>query len=326
MRILRLSLALLLAVACGGDAPTGPGSGIDTPEGAQFVTSDLVNFWAAYDAGGKDGSADAFQREYLDKASAGLRDFIPSRTLTAASLAQMVRAYPRYFADIRATNLQLANDPTVVGRVRAGFVRMEALYPEAVFPPVTFLVGRFSTGGTISAAGTLIGTEFYSKGPVTPVDELGRFQRDNVQSLDGLPLIIAHEHVHVLQRRAATVQSSPSATLLVQALVDGIADFAGELSSGGNPNERIKQWALPREAALWKEFQAEMRGTNVSRWLYNQGSSSATADRPGDLGYFIGYRIAEAFYARAADKRAALKEMIELKDAEDFLRRSGYAP
>jgi hypothetical protein len=324
MRTLRIALALVLAAACGGDGPTAP-TGVDTPDGAQFVTADLANFWAAYDVGGKDGSATAFQQGYLDKASPGLKDFIGARNLTAASLAQMVRAYPRYFADIRANNLQLASDPATLRRVRDGYVRMEALYPEAVFPPVTFLVGRFSTGGTVSTSGMLIGTEFFSRGPATPVDELGRFQRDNVQSLDGLPLIIAHEHVHILQRRAA-VRSSPSATLLEQSLIEGIADFAGERASGGNPNERIKQWALPREAAIWKDFQVDMRGTNVSRWLYNQGSSTATADWPGDLGYFVGYRIAEAFYARAADKRAALKEIIEMRDAEDLLRRSGYTP
>ncbi|MEP6732208.1 MAG: lytic murein transglycosylase, partial [bacterium] len=63
-----------------------------------------------------------------------------------------------------------------------------------------------------------------------------------------------------------------------------------------------------------------------SRWLYNQGSSTATASHPGDLGYFIGYRIAEAYYAKQTDKRAALRDIIEMSNADDFLARSGYAP
>ena len=63
--------------------------------------------------------------------------------------------------------------------------------------------------------------------------------------------------------------------------------------------------------------------TDVTRWLYNRG---ATADRPGDLGYFIGYRIAEAYYARTSDKRLALKAIIEVSNAAEFLGQSGYNP
>lgn len=80
--------------------------------------------------------------------------------------------------------------------------------------------------------------------------------------------------------------------------------------------------SLSREATLWAEFRAEMNGTDTSRWLYNQGS--ATASRPGDLGYFIGYRIARAYYLKATDKRAALREIIEVSDATAFLTASGY--
>ena len=69
-----------------------------------------------------------------------------------------------------------------------------------------------------------------------------------------------------------------------------------------------------------------MHGTDLTQWLYNQGSSTATADRPGDLGYFIGYRIAEAYYSKQADKIAALRDIIEIRNADDFLTRSGYSP
>src|SRR5262245_40695612 len=83
-------------VSCGGgDGGTGPNvSGVVTdPAQAVFVTSDIPRFWAAFDAGGGNGSTAPFQAEYLDRASQGLRDFIGLRSLTAASLAQMVRTY-----------------------------------------------------------------------------------------------------------------------------------------------------------------------------------------------------------------------------------------
>jgi uncharacterized protein YjaZ len=137
-------------------------------------------------------------------------------------------------------------------------------------------------------------------------------------------MIVAHEHVHILQGRAGGIFGRPNKNLLELSLIEGSADFIGELVSGGNINARIRGYALPREAQLWSEFRADMRGTDVSRWLYNQGAS--TGDRPGDLGYFVGYRIAESYYNRTADKRAAVRAIIEISDAEQFLTQSGYAP
>ena len=112
--------------------------------------------------------------------------------------------------------------------------------------------------------------------------------------------------------------------LLEQALQEGSADFIGQLVSGGNINARLRDYAIPRESALWTEFKAAMHGTDVSQWLYNQGSASST--RPGDLGYFVGYRIAESYYNRTSDKQAAVRAIIEARDADQFLAQSGYAP
>jgi hypothetical protein len=330
MSVLRFFVAALAAtlVACGGgDNATGPvvpGGVVTDPAQASFVTTDIGHFWAAYDAGGSNGTSGPFQTEYLDRASQGLKDFIGLRSLTAASLAQMVRIYPRYFADIRPQTLRLANDAALIARMRAGYRKMKDMYSPAVFPPVTFLIGRFSTGGTTSNNGMLVGLEFYALGPSTTTDELGQFQRDNVLPLDSLPLIVAHEHAHILQQRAGGISSHSNKTLLDQAFLEGSADFIGQLESGGNINARLRDYAIPRESALWTEFKAAMHGTNVSQWLYNQGAASST--RPGDLGYFIGYRIAESYYNRTSDKQAAVRAIIEARDADQFLAESGYAP
>jgi predicted Zn-dependent protease DUF2268 len=318
-------LSCAFAGACGSDKATGTSpASTDDPDRAAFVTSDIANFWKAYDAGGANGSTSAFQAEYLNRASSGLVDFIASRNVTATSLVSMVRAYPRYFADIRASTLRLANDAAVQGRMRDGYRRIKAMYPPAVFPPVTFLIGRFSTGGTTSASGMLVGLEFYSITSTTPLDELGQFQRDNVKPLDSLPIIVAHEHTHVLQARAGGLLGKSNKTMLDQSLIEGSADYVAYLVTGGNINARLFPYAMPREAALWAEFKATMHGTDTSRWLYNQGT--ATTDRPGDLGYFIGYRIAESFYNRATDKQVALRAIIEVSDSDLFLWQSGYAP
>jgi len=319
-----ITACLAAILGCSPDAPTATTSGETDPARAVFVTSDIENFWRAYDAGGSSGTTTPFQTEYLDRASLGLRAFIRSRNLTAASLASMVRTYPRYFADIRPSTLRLATDQTVLGRIRDNYRKIANMYPAAVFPPVTFLIGRFSTGGTTSLGGMLVGLEFYAITPTTPLEELGQFQRDNVRPLDSLPVIVAHEHTHILQGRAAGIAAKVSKTLLDQSLIEGGADFVAYLVTGQNINARLQAYGIPREAALWAEFKEAMHGSDISRWLYNQGS--ATADRPGDLGYFIGYRIAESFYKRTPDKRLALRTIIELSNSDQFVLQSGYDP
>jgi hypothetical protein len=316
----RAATALLcatLAAACGGDRITRP-----DPDRVEIVTSDIAHFWAAYDAGGKNGTIAPFQGEYLDRASPGLRDFAAKKGVTASSLAQMVTSYPRYFAAVRVPMMRLATDTTATDSVRAALTRLREIYPTAHLAPVTLLVGRFNTGGTIDYSGILIGAEFYADA-ATPRDELGSFERTNVHGIDSLAYIVTHESVHVQQSYAGSVHAS-GATLLEQAFLEGSADFVGELASHGNINAWLQPWALPREAQLWSEFQLAMDGTDWSQWLYNQ--NTATADRPGDLGYFIGYRIAKAYYDAQSDKRAAVREIIGARDVKAFLAKSGYDP
>jgi hypothetical protein len=316
-------LAAAALLGCGdGIGPTF-GEAPPNPADARFVTSDIANFWLAYDGFGSSQAATAFQIEYLDRASPGLRDFMQARNVTAVSLAQMVGALPAYFTAIRPNTLRLTQNGALLDRIRSNYDRIETLYPAAVYPPVTFLIGRFSTGGTIRQSGMLIGTEFFAIDDATPLHELPPFQRANVKPLDSIPLIVAHEHTHILQAVAGSAGRSSAATLLEQSLMEGSADFVGELVSGGHINKHIHAYALPREAEIWAEFQLAMNGRDVSRWLYNQGSS--TGERPGDLGYFIGYRIARAYYDRATDKAAALREIIEVRNATSFLAASGYS-
>lgn len=319
----RYAVTVLLLCASCSDGPLDPGVRASTTDPAQayFETADIEHFWDAMDLG---GSAEDLEWLYFSRASAGLRDFQSRRDLSGVTLHSAIVTWPAWYASIRRTSLSLRTDTAIIGRIRRNYVAMKTLYPAAVFAPVTFLMGRFSTGGTIGPSGILIGAEFYTAAPDSPRDALAPFQRNNVRPLDSLTIIVAHEHVHVLQAQARGIMAHANKTLLEQAFLEGSADFVAELVSGGNINAGLQSWALPRERALWTEFQAAMSGTNVSAWLYNQGT--ATTERPGDLGYFIGYRIAKAFYDAAADKSAAVQAIIEAQSATAFLSASGYAP
>src|SRR5687768_8438197 len=81
------------------------------PKTVKFVTSDIDNFWRAYDLAKAETDRTKrvaiFQTEYLDKGSAGLKDFIRLRIKSADALLTSIDKLPRYYASMRASTLEL---------------------------------------------------------------------------------------------------------------------------------------------------------------------------------------------------------------------------
>ena len=65
-----------------------------------------------------------------------------------------------------------------------------------------------------------------------------------------------------------------------------------------------------------------MSGTKTDDWLYN--GLDDKRDYPADLGYYMGYKICEAYYNKAQDKKQAVKDILTIQDFEQFLSDSGY--
>ena len=305
-------LALVFA-ACGN--PTQP-QGFPTPAEAVIVSSDVPAFWTAFDQIDSQGDTMPL-RGYIDNGSIGLRDFTNLRWKNAKTLTQMIWPQRVYYASIRNTTLAVGQ---MEPQIRAAFGVADTLIDNAVFPNVYFAIGGMSTGGTTSSHGLLIGVELFSRAPDSPIDALSPWQKSVVRTSDIIPAIVAHELVHYQQRYGS------GRTLLSQSIREGSADFIGRILSGRTINESIEAYGLANEAQLWAEFKAEMHGTDVSRWLYNGGTVTATSTRPADLGYFIGSRIAEAYYRKAADKHRAIQEILRITDMNAFLAASGYEP
>lgn len=265
------------------------------PDSARLITSDIELFWDVYDNAPPEQLEVWLRREYLNRGTQGLRDFIPYRILSAVDLAARIRRDRGRYEAARPGTGRVSE---MESQIRATFHALKALYPDAVFPDVYFVVGRFNTGGTVSPAGLLIGAEMY---------------RDPAR----LPMIVAHELVHYQQP-----PGGGGLTLLEQAFREGSADFVGELLSGQRMNAEAQEYGRAHEAELWAEFRTVMHGTDFTGWLYG----NPPPGRPADLGYFVGYRIAEAYYAQAADKAAALRDILRVQDVERILAASGYSP
>lgn len=306
-------LTLLLAVSVGfGQNNQKPSS---DPDAARLVTSDIQNFWRAFDLAKPENQVEVFEREYFKPGSIGLSDFIKLRLKDAKTLSARVKQFRPYYESARVSTLRIES---MQPKIRASFYALKYLYPEAVFPDVYFMIGALSTGGTTSGHGLLIGAEMYGRTPNTPEDVLTDWHKQVLSSVDNLPTIVAHELIHFQQKTPLQQRLS---TLLGQSINEGSADFIAELISGGNINTHLFTYGDPREKQLWEEFKSEMNGKDTKKWLYNGNSIK---DRPADLGYYIGYKITESYYKQATDKRLAIKAILEIKDFQQFLKDSGY--
>jgi uncharacterized protein YjaZ len=199
----------------------------------------------------------------------------------------------------------------------ASFKKLKEIYPDARFPNVYFVIGRMNAGGTVTFKGLLIGVEMYGKTDDASVAELTGWKKASVSRIEEIPFIVAHELVHYQQKYGLDGELS----LLGKSLHEGSADFIGELIAGGSINQQLHEYGNPREKQLWLEFKKEMNNKDTSNWLY-QGDKAK--DKPADLGYYVGYKIVESYYNKAKDKKQAIKDILDIKDFNGFLKASGY--
>lgn len=336
-RLVALAACFALCTLSAFSQTGGPPVNRD-PDKAKLVTTDIDNFWRAFDLAAKETDGEKkiaiFQTEYLDKGSAGLRDFVRLRIKSAKNLAETVEKLPRFYASVRRSTLRVAE----TGReIRKSFRNFKRLYPDAAFPDVYFVIGVANTGGTASDSGLLIGAELYGLTPTTPRDEfpgwlktimpdvsdeqeLRRLAAKALEVLlkpvERLPAIVAHESCHFNQKYPKQT------TVLEKSIQEGSCDLIAELAAGNVINPPIKAYGDRHEEALWREFRAEMNGTDLSKWMYN---SFRIRDRPGDLGYYVGYKISHAYYRNAKDKRQAIRDVLNIRDFAEFFERSRYA-
>jgi hypothetical protein len=242
-------------------------------------------------------------------------------TLAARVMADRTRRWTRFYSEIRPRVLALDTSRAVVGYIEHGLAELQSIVPERELPTVYLLVGQGNSGGTIGPSGLLLGVEQGAAGPNTPTEELPPTTRAmlGTRSFEQVAALAVHEAVHALQPRD-TVNS-----LLTITLREGIADYiADQIVPDGRVRESSHQrYGRAHEPRLRRAFRAELRaGRSAERWVYNYGRSDVHG--APDLGYFIGYRIAEAYHRRAGGGRAVLRELILTTAPAHVVRSSHY--
>lgn len=290
-----------LAAACASGAAFA-----QPAAGPVIEIGDVARFYALYDAAGGQPSAEQLQRDYLDAGSEGLKTFARLRNTTGARIAGAVAARPQIYAGARRCAEVL---PAARARLQGALVELAALYPQARFPAVTVAVGRGKPVGVGSpVTGVQIGLEALCAADFLNPDLEDRFL-----------YVLAHEFIHVQQSPVLTEKQAP--TVLEASLVEGAAEFATELIAGQVAYSHLPPLITGRETQIETAFLADQDKTDLSAWLYNSKTGEVS-----DLGYWVGYRIAKAYYVNAPDKRRALREILEVSDAKAFLAASGWRP
>lgn len=275
-------------------------------QGPVLQTDDVDLFYRLYDANEGRPTAEQLQRDYLDVGSDGLKHLASVRNVTGVRMAEAMAARPEIYVEARRCAETL---PKVRGRVDAALQEFARRTPEARFPPVTVAVGRGRPVAIGSPAnGVQIGLEALCGATFINPDIEDRFVG-----------VLVHEYVHTQQ--SPDLVRDDGLTVLEVSLGEGAAEFLTELLSGAPAYAYFGPLTAGRELEIETRFAADVDKTELSDWVYN-----STLETPGDLGYWVGYRIAKAYYRNAADKEAAFREILGLTDAKAFLAASGWRP
>jgi len=297
------------------------------PENAKNVqTLDIDHFWEAFDNLKKckthNDSVATVQTLYLDRATNGLLDFIQVRGFTAEKFVRQIAHYPKFYSSVRENTIEAKKAEPAIEEV---FKNFSQLYPNFKPFKVCFAIGLINTGGTTSNQFVLIGTEVSASTKGVDVSEFGNSAFSKVLVSEGgilqkLKNMVAHECVHTQQ----TIPYDKNAVfcgLLYSVMTEGFCDFIGELVAGDQINNVAFEYGEKHEKDLWIELKSELCNERNENWLYNYFTSK---ERPADLGYYIGYKIAQEYYKNASDKGKAITEIIEMNNPLKFLELSKY--
>lgn len=291
-----------------------------TKETENFViTSDIDLFWEAYDriAEVSDTLVQArlLDSLYIERGSIGLQKIIEVKRYTNQDYITLINNHPKYWESIRENTYQ-AKQLSV--ELKAGVETLRSIYPGLKPAKIYFTIGAMRSNGTTQDSLVLIGSELALGDSLTNISEFeGRTKEwlDNYfggNPKDGLVLLNVHEYVHTQQHPIPN-------RILYQSLYEGVAEFVSVTAMGVSSNAPAIEYGKGNPNVKSK-FEEEMFYDKTYDWLW---SNSTNEFGVRDLGYYIGYGIAEAHYTAAADKLKAVKELIEIDytniDAVDAL-------
>lgn len=316
MRILKLIILLLITTTLSNCKE----------KSSNVVTKDIDNFWNAYDKITTTNDT-ILQYKYLDslylkKGSPGLLGIIKAKKYKKQDFLNMIQKYPKFLQSIRSNTYkskQLANE------LENGVTKLKAIYPTLSPAKIYFTIGAMRSGGTTLDSLVLIGSELAMVDENTDISEfkgaLKKWVKNYIATkpLENIVLLNTHEYIH-------TQQSKIPSDLLYQCLYEGVAEFVS-VKAMNTPSTTPAIEYGKKNSEVKKVFEKKMFYNYTSEWLWSNKHPENLEQR--DLGYYIGYAIAEKHYNNSTNKQQAIKELIELdysklNKVDKFIDNTGY--
>lgn len=282
-------------------------------------TTDITNFWKAYDAlTSSQDSVKTFQELYIDQGSKGLKELLKVRDIKASDYVTNVKKYPAFWRSVRSRTLEAI---TQKSNIEHALVKLQKEYPKLEYPKTYFVIGKLNTAGTTGGGQVLIGSEIALADSSVIKHELEPWLQQIFSETKDIPGLVIHETVHVQQRNSLpfVFQYVIKRKVYAACIREGAADFVSDKITNAISQSALYRYGNEHFNELKVEFSKSMNTREVSHWVYNYGTNK---NRPADLGYYMGYKICEAYYERATDKKKALQEIIQTRNPKRILRKS----
>jgi hypothetical protein len=284
---------LFISVTKGQDRVT------TSPDPANIITTDINNFWRAFDLLQKQKTtADSLQivkTIFVDKASAGLKQYMKAANCDEKQYLETIRKRKADYMAVRENTEAIAGKKQLIIQYLHKFKR---LYPALKIPAICYTIGKFEVGGTQFENTLYIGCEV-----------------DIINHVDIIPQSI-HELAHFQQKKQNPV------TNLDLAMIEGGAEFISYQVTGMRTIYPAWRYGMVNENRLWKEFRPNLDSAIDLKWFRDTPDKSK--NRPGSLAYFIGFRICDTYLKGHKNKKLALRELIEMEDPKKIFLASSY--
>ena len=308
-------------------------TGLEFENSKNVQTIDIDHFWEAFDhlknCKSLSDSIASFQKLYIDRATDGFIDFMATKEFSQDTLINIseqfvnkIAQYPKFYHSIRRNTYEAKKVAPTVEEI---ILKFKEIYPNFTPAKVCFAIGLTNSGGTVSDKFVLIGTEVTTSTKNVDLSEFNDDAFSKVLAYGGnivqkIKNIVAHEFVHTQQKYSVN-KSAIKCDLLYNVMQEGFCDFIGELVAGNHINTVAQEYGDKHERQLWTEFKNELCNESSNNWLYNY---LTVKEKPADLGYYIGYKIAQEYYKNAVDKKQAVIDIIEMDNPIKFLELSKY--
>lgn len=287
---------------------------IGKPEQLKIVTSDVYNFIRLYPQLLQANGDAVLWKDYIAGGSNGLKTFFNVRMSSRSDyVLGVIKKHKNFYAGLQPVAEQI---PSFNRQIKEAAQKLKELYPSAIFPAIYFLIGNLNAAGTADGgSGQLVGLEFFSNYPRRDTSELNTWEKSVLSDTSRLVGVVVHEMIHVQQKNFGS-------TVLAKCFTEGAADFLTYLLLNKIILPRQHAYGNAHEKEIYDRFLKEKNGSDLSYWMYN--GEIEDKGIPSDLGYYIGFKICEAYYNKQKDKKKAIRDILERSDLESLLNESGY--